>query len=255
MERVGILVNKLQDQLKQQTEPHKMLVTAQMLYTELLQETQNASANTNSKVSVVVTTNPPVYRPEAQFAEVKHEEPALNNREPILNKEIEREPAEFAPTPFIEVKDQDVASNFVYESAPEQKKASNWAFNTAEIPTLAHQEKPERVVYELNDEMGDQASLNEKLKEEKTELGAVLHNVPIHDLKKAISINDRHRFIESLFRGDETMYERSIKTINNFRIFAEAEFWIQRELKLKLGWDTNLPEVKLFDHLVRRRFS
>src|SRR3712207_8088293 len=48
-----------------------------------------------------------------------------------------------------------------------------------------------------------QASLNEKLKEEKTELGAILHNVPIRDLKKAISINDRHRFIEALFRRSE----------------------------------------------------
>jgi hypothetical protein len=110
-------------------------------------------------------------------------------------------------------------------------------------------------VYELNQEIGTEESMNEKLKEEKTELGAVLHNVPIRDLKKAISINDRHRFIEALFRGDETMYERSIKTINNFSIFAEAEFWMQRELKLKLGWDLNLPEVKVFDHLVRRRFS
>jgi hypothetical protein len=51
------------------------------------------------------------------------------------------------------------------------------------------------------------------------------------------------------------MYERSIKTINTFHIFAEAEFWIQRELKVKLGWDTSLELVKTFDQLVKRRFS
>ena len=68
----------------------------------------------------------------------------------------------------------------------------------------------------------------------------LLQEAPIRDLKKAISINERHRFIQELFRGDETMYERSIKTINSFNIFAEAEFWIQRELKLKLGWDATL---------------
>ena len=33
------------------------------------------------------------------------------------------------------------------------------------------------------------------------------------------------------------MYERSIKTINNFRILPEAEYWMERELKIKLGWD------------------
>ncbi len=86
-------------------------------------------------------------------------------------------------------------------------------------------------------------------------VGSYLQDSPIRDLKKAISINDRHRFIRELFRDDETMYERSIKTINSFHIFAEAEYWIQRELKVKLGWDVTLELVKVFDQLVRRRFS
>lgn len=62
-------------------------------------------------------------------------------------------------------------------------------------------------------------------------------------------------FLSELFRGDETMYERSLKTINNFRIYPEAEYWIERELKVKLGWDENKEAVKQFRHLVRRRFS
>jgi hypothetical protein len=61
--------------------------------------------------------------------------------------------------------------------------------------------------------------------------------------------------VSELFRGDEVGYERSIKTINNFRILAEAQYWIERELKLKLGWDENKEIVKLFDQLVKRRFS
>jgi hypothetical protein len=51
------------------------------------------------------------------------------------------------------------------------------------------------------------------------------------------------------------MYERSIKTINSFNIYPEAEYWISRELKIKLGWDNELPVVTQFDQLVRRRFS
>jgi len=31
------------------------------------------------------------------------------------------------------------------------------------------------------------------------------------------------------------MYERSIKTINGFRILPEAEYWMERELKSSLG--------------------
>jgi hypothetical protein len=51
------------------------------------------------------------------------------------------------------------------------------------------------------------------------------------------------------------MYERSIKTIQNFSIYAEAEFWIRRELKVKIGWLDADPVVKEFDQLVKRRFS
>jgi hypothetical protein len=138
---------------------------------------------------------------------------------------------------------------------PTEVKAGAWALDPVlDIPTLAHQEK---TVYELNDTMVAEgaASLNDKLKQNKVEMSALLQEAPIRDLKKAISINDRHRFIRELFRDDETMYERSVKTINSFHIFAEAEFWIQRELKVKLGWDTSLELVKTFDQLVRRRFS
>ena len=133
-------------------------------------------------------------------------------------------------------------------------ETSPWPLDSVlEVPTLAHQDK---VVYELNDVMNEnESSLNETLKVEKVEMAAVLQDTPVRDLKKAISINERHRFINELFRGDETMYERSIKTINSYNIYAEAQYWIQRELKLKIGWDVNSDTVKIFDQLVKRRFS
>ena len=77
----------------------------------------------------------------------------------------------------------------------------------------------------------------------------------MRDLKKAIGINDRFVFINELFRGDEAMYERSIKTINNFRILAEAEYWMIRELKVKLAWDDDKETTRHFYQLVKRRFS
>ena len=74
-------------------------------------------------------------------------------------------------------------------------------------------------------------------------------------MRKAIGINDRFKFLSELFRGDDAMYERSIKTINSYAIYPEAEYWIRRELKLKLGWDDKNETVQQFDQLVRRRFS
>jgi hypothetical protein len=76
----------------------------------------------------------------------------------------------------------------------------------------------------------------------------------IHDLKKSIGINDRFRFIKSLFRGDESLFDRSVKTINNFNILPEAEYWIQRELVIKLGWNEEDELVQQFYNLVNRRF-
>ena len=120
-----------------------------------------------------------------------------------------------------------------------------------EIPTLSQQMNRG----EINQEMDNTESLNDRLKQSKTELIEVLKETPVKDLRKAIGINDRFLFINELFRGDETMYERSIKTINSFNIFAEAEYWISRELKIKLGWNKDNAAVLHFDQIVRRRFS
>jgi len=144
--------------------------------------------------------------------------------------------------------------------APEPSKpvapAQAQLFNALEdVPTLAQQQtQPPREVYEL---LGGtpEASLNDKLKTPARELAHKLIDTPIKDLRKGIGINDRYLFISELFRGDETMYERSIKTINNFAILPEAEYWINRELTVKLGWDDHTDTVQHFYHLVRRRFS
>jgi hypothetical protein len=110
---------------------------------------------------------------------------------------------------------------------------------------------------EINDIIGGGAgsSLNEKLKSDVVDLRSALNDTPVRDLKKAIGVNDRYVFVNQLFRGDEAMYERSIKTINAFRILPEAEYWMERELKVKLGWDENRDVTRHFYQLVKRRFS
>ena len=122
-----------------------------------------------------------------------------------------------------------------------------------EMPTLSHQSD----IREINDLIGSSnTSINDKLRKvNPVELGSTLKGSPVKELRKAIGVNDRSVFINELFRGDEPMYERSIKTINNFRILPEAEYWMERELKIKLGWDDSREIVQHFYQLVRRRFS
>ncbi len=127
----------------------------------------------------------------------------------------------------------------------------------AETPTLLQHIPPQvETPKEINQLIKDQQpSLNDRLKQDKTELAHKLKDAPIKDLRKAIGINDRFVFVNELFRGDEVMYERSIKTINGFHILQEAEYWMNRELKVKLGWSDTKEAVQHFYSLVRRRFS
>ena len=130
-----------------------------------------------------------------------------------------------------------------------------------DVPTLAGRQNAAVSLFPNKKEVhetlptNNNVSLNDRLKQNSSELSDTLQDIPVKDLRKAIGINDRFKFLNELFRGDDAMYERSIKTINSYAIYPEAEYWIRRELKLKLGWDDKNETVRQFDQLVRRRFS
>ncbi len=233
MERIGVLINKLQELYEQRAAPEQILHVTQMLQTELfLAKQQQQNSEERKKVTVIMPANLPVEAPVAYAAPARE---AAVSAQPV--------PPEMPS----------VTETVLEETAlAEENTAGSRRFNVLEeVPTLAHQP----MVRELNETISPgELSLNDKLSERKKELAETLGSEPLKDIKKAISLNDRYIFITELFRGDEAMYERSLKTINHFSIYAEAEFWIQRELKLKLGWNEELPSVKLFDQLVQRRF-
>ena len=88
-----------------------------------------------------------------------------------------------------------------------------------------------------------------------TELQEKLALDPIKDLKAGIGTNDKFQFIASLFGGDEKAFEQAIKTINGFKIYAEAQFWIKSNLREQYKWDDTEEVVKAFDLLVKRRVA
>ena len=226
MERIDILISKLNEQYQQKATAEQMLFTLQLLQNELSSKLQGNKTLGTSKVSVVL--------------------PSVMRMDPSQYEK-------YAPRPVEKPAMQEVKETFLVDnesvSIVQQNGQLDMVFDPlVEIPTLSHQVKYKQAE-------GRTESLNDKLKQGKAELIEILKETPIKDLRKAIGINDRFLFINDLFRGDEVMYERSIKTINSFNIFPEAEYWITRELKTKLGWDTELPVVVQFDQLVKRRFS
>lgn len=232
MERIEALISKLNDQYRQKAGAAQMLITIRMLEAALAEHSQN-SHNTlgTSKVSVVL--------PRSTVGTYYKEE------------EIEQKPVKEKVEAPVVIEKQYV--NAKREREPVMQEQMNLAFDPIlEIPTLSQQHS----LKEINEAVAiQQESLNDRLKQSRTELAETLKETPIRDLRKAIGVNDRFVFISELFRGDEAMYERSIKTINGFNIYAEAEYWINRELKTKIGWDDSRDIVKHFYKLVKRRFS
>lgn len=221
MERIQALINRLQEQVKQNADVAQMQMTVQLLQSEIsqLQRTSTRTLGT-SKVAVVLPTPVRV----APVAAV-----------PVIEKEPKIEEAVTSTS----------------KSKPKNGQLDMHFDPMNEIPTFSQH----NIGKEVNETVGQQESLNDRLKENRTEVMHALKDTPIKDLRKGIGINDRFVFINELFRGDEPMYERSIKTINSFNIYQEAEYWMNRELKIKLGWDDTRETVKHFYQLVKRRFS
>lgn len=110
-------------------------------------------------------------------------------------------------------------------------------------------------INEVNAGLVPDTSVNDRLRDEKPILAETMQGGPIKDLRKGISLNERYQLVKELFEGDETQFDKAIKTVNSFSILAEAEFWMEKELRSKPGWPTQSPSAQLLDQLIKRRFS
>jgi hypothetical protein len=214
MDSVKALVEKLSEQLRQNEDKTRLIITAQQILTELggALVAKPLPQNIYQETTMVVPAEEAVMQTQIT--------PELA---PVINTVEEME------TP-VEVIDENLVHNIVEAPAVEISQV-----NLAEVktePILVASEKIE-------------------IKEVKDHL--VLE--PIKDLRSAIGINDKFQFIQELFGGDEKSFEVGIKTINAFKIFPEAQFYIKRELREKNNWDEESNVVKQFDQLIKRRFS
>ena len=217
MDSVKALVEKLSEQLRQNEDKTRLIITAQQILTEL---------------GGAVVAKP---LPQNIYQETTMVAPA---EEVVIQTQISQELAPVSNTVQeletpVEVIDENLVANIVEAPIVEISQV-----NLAEVktePILVASEKIEiREVKEVKDHL-------------------VME--PIKDLRSAIGINDKFQFIQELFGGDEKAFEIGIKTINAFKIFPEAQFYIKRELREKNNWDEESNVVKQFDQLIKRRFS
>jgi hypothetical protein len=288
MERLKELISQLKEQFDHKVEPSMMLQTTQLLEAELrsLASQPLPGRVMPTKIAVMM---PSAAKIPSNGAFITHNAPLTNNA-PIANGSpvAAAEPPAKAASNSTPVINGTAAINgsaaingaAATNGAPTATGTAIAAANPASVAEPSAKatrgKEPERGVWpfdplaekptdrftlsqksrEINDIIGGAGtSRNEKLKSDIVDLRSALNDAPVRDLKKAIGINDRYVFVNQLFRGDEAMYERSIKTINAFRILPEAEYWMERELKVKLGWDENRDVTRHFYQLVKRRFS
>lgn len=217
MDSVKALVEKLSEQLRQNEDKTRLIITAQQILTELggAVVAKPLPQNIYQETTMVVPAEEAVMQTQIT--------PELA---PVINTVEEME------TP-VEVIDENLVHNIVEAPVVEISQV-----NLAEVktePILVASEKIEiKEVKEVKDHL-------------------VME--PIKDLRSAIGINDKFQFIQELFGGDEKSFEVGIKTINAFKIFPEAQFYIKRELREKNNWDEESNVVKQFDQLIKRRFS
>lgn len=204
MDSVKALVEKLSEQLRQNEDKTRLIMTAQQILTEL----GGAVVAKPLPQNIYQETN--MVTPSDEVVMLTQITPKLA---PVTNTVQELE------TP-VEVIDENLVASIVEVKTE---------------PILVPSEKIEiKEVKEVKDHL-------------------VLE--PIKDLRSAIGINDKFQFIQELFGGDEKSFEASIKSINAFKIFPEAQFYIKRELREKNNWDEESNVVKQFDQLIKRRFS
>lgn len=245
MDRVVTLSERLQEQLKQGASADVLLLTVQMIQAELMHLNPGIELN---KVIPNIGIDIPVVLPPENYNE-KNNLPVVQEKMVHVLKIDEAE---------IEAELEQIKKSAEAKISSSVKNKPTLEFDPIEdTPTLIHQNTT------TNDNKSNPKSSladtlstrNDQLRKDNKEIGDSLSDAPIKDLRKAIGVNDRFLFINELFLGDEVMYERSIKTINAFTIYPEAEYWIRRELKLKLAWNENSEMVKQFNQLVKRRFN
>jgi hypothetical protein len=210
-------VEKLSEQLRQNEDKTRLIITAQQILTELggAVVAKPLPQNIYQETTVV-----------APVDEVVMQTQITPELAPVKNILEEKE------TP-VEVIDENLVHNIVEAPVVEISQAGLVELKTE--PILVASEKIEiKEVKEVKDHL-------------------VME--PIKDLRSAIGINDKFQFIQELFSGDEKSFEVGIKTINAFKIFPEAQFYIKRELREKNNWDEESNVVKQFDQLIKRRFS
>ncbi|SDD46935.1 hypothetical protein [Niabella drilacis] len=247
MQRIEALIEKLRTQFNNKADLSQLLITTQMIQREISGEMRETAVLGSSSVAVVMPNMPSVNKGiiikdkqgnEREYFQLDISGEDEADEEELRLLELQHEAGMYTAAP---------EPSSAKSSGKGDKRMKIQEFDPLiEVPTLFQQVR--------NGDLLVAADNNIAITVEPEHGAAAVPVSRISDLTVDVSDTDRERFVKNLFRGDAVMYNRSIKTINNFDTLEEAEYWVKRELKTKLGWANN-RDVEYFDRLIYRRFS
>ena len=97
-------------------------------------------------------------------------------------------------------------------------------------------------------------SINEAFSDQPASLAQRLNKKPVANLKTAITINQKFKFISDLFNNDADAFAKAIDRLNSCTSYIEADEFIHNGLTTRFEWEMKSPTVREMMDLVERRF-
>lgn len=195
----------------------------------------------------IIKSSPKItlHKPEAPVAPVVTASPKTVRQEEPPKPEPAPAPVpapEPAPVPVIDKKSEPT----VLPTAPKVEPVESQVVTPSPAP------KPTPAPYPVDDELEELFAFTSA-----KELSEKLSELPITDIKKAMGLNERIFTINELFGGDQSAFDATVATLNQFRSFEEAKNYLIRNVGGKYNWASKdkKSKAKTFIKLIKRRYN
>lgn len=207
------------------------------------QKEQEAEASANE-----ATEPGQAYEPEAPAAEpIPAPEPVVEERK-LEQSEPKPEP-ETEPQPDPEPEPKRESEQKIEEDSEDLSDRIAFRFEPDEIPS-----NQISLIDSIEEIKKMERSINEAFSDQPASLSQRLNRKPVANLKTAITINQRFKFISELFDNDADAFAKAIDRLNSCTSYIEADEFIQNGLTSRFEWEMKSPTVREMMDLVERRF-
>ena len=216
---------------------------------------EEATVRHRHKQRVIMSLYDPVPEPAKKSEPELKIETLLPRESEVIVVEAEPEVIEVTEEELLQPVVAPVVAPAVEESKPEKaepetKISEEKPFSVVEM-AAAEPAKPAEPIQAapptLADTLPHVQTLGEKLAAEQAQ---EVRREPVTDLRRAVSFNDKFLLIQELFNGNGSLYEITIRRLNEFDNFDDCMIYIAENF----AWNPNSDGAKLMMDLLERKF-